>query len=57
MSFGWALAAILIPTAMCGIGALCLCIAGRCDHTTYPKIHTGTGRIYLVCRCGDHFEH
>ena len=56
MSFGWTLASILIPTVVCGITAVCLCLADRCDHTLYPKIHTGSGRIFLVCRCGQHFE-
>lgn len=56
MSFGWALASILIPLAVCGIAVVCLCLAGRCDHTMFPNLHMGTGRIYYTCRCGRYFE-
>ena len=56
MSLGWTLASILIPTAVCGIAVVCLCLAGRCDHTMYPKIHVGSGRIFYVCRCGRRFD-
>ena len=56
MSTAGAFAAILIPLVIAGTGVLALCLAGWCDHTLYPNIHEGTGRIFMVCRCGSRFE-
>lgn len=56
MSMGWTIAAIGIPTAVCGIAVLLLCWSGRCDHTMYPSLHEGSGRIFWVCRCGERFQ-